>query len=55
MMLFVAILAMWTNDRFKRVNRVIYRKEIRALREKAKENARERNQIATAVGVNSNM
>ena len=55
MMLFVAILAMWTNDRFKRVNKVIYRKEIRALREKAKQNAVERNQIATAVGVNSNM
>ena len=55
MMLFVAILAMWSNDRFKRVNKVIYRKEIRALREKAKQNAVERNQIATAVGVNSNM
>ena len=28
MMLFVAILAMWMNDRFKRVNRVLYRKEL---------------------------
>lgn len=27
MMLFVAILAMWANDRFKRINRIIYRKE----------------------------
>ena len=29
MMLFVAILSMWANDRFKRINRVIYRREQR--------------------------
>ena len=29
MMLFVAIAAMWANDRFKRINRVIYRRELK--------------------------
>ena len=33
MMLFIAIVAMWANDRFKRINRVIYRKEIRKKKE----------------------
>jgi len=28
LMLFVAVLAMWMNDRFKRINKVIYRKEL---------------------------
>ena len=32
LMLFVAILAMWANDRFKRINRVNYRKEQRKKR-----------------------
>ena len=30
LMMFVAILSMWANDRFKRINRVVYRKAIRA-------------------------
>ena len=32
LMLIVAILAMWMNDKFKRINRVLYRKEIRKLK-----------------------
>ena len=33
MMLIVAVLAMWMNDRFKRINRVLYRMEIRKNKE----------------------
>jgi MFS family permease len=33
LMFVVAVLAMWMNDRFKRINRVLYRKELRAERE----------------------
>ena len=32
LMLFVAVLAMWMNDRFKRINRVIYRRELKGLK-----------------------
>ncbi|GEM_PF-3092241 len=44
LMFIVAVLAMWMNDRFKRINRVIYRKELRAERE-ANNNANTMEQV----------
>ena len=42
MMLFVAILAMWANDRFKRINRIMYRHEQQQKRMAAKQAEQER-------------
>ena len=33
MMFFVAVLSMWMNDKFKRINKVIYRRELVKKRE----------------------
>ena len=39
LMMFVAILSMWANDRFKRINRVVYRKSIRAKNSQANQDS----------------
>ena len=43
MMFFVAVLSMWMNDKFKRINKIIYRKEIMKKREIALQDGRKVN------------